>query len=73
MSRAAGRTMPELDRLRRQGMPEDEIRSILAATDTRIVRRHLELHRERLTERAVEERRAVDRVEESLISQLRWT
>lgn len=54
-------------------MPEDEIRSILAATDTRIVRRHLELHRERLTERAVEERRAVDRVEESLISQLRWT
>ena len=56
-----------------QGMPEDEVLAILEAHDPRIVRHHLELHRERLIERVVEERRAVDRVEESLISQLRWT
>jgi hypothetical protein len=55
-----------------QGMPEDEIRSILAARDPRIVRRHLELHRERLMERAAEERTAVDRVEQALLTQLRW-
>jgi hypothetical protein len=39
-----------------QGMPRDEVRSVLAARDPRIVRRHLELHRERLMERALEER-----------------
>jgi hypothetical protein len=61
------------DRLVGQGMPEDEVRSILSARDPRIVRRHLELHRERLTERAAEERREVDRVEEALVSRLRWT
>ena len=55
-----------------QGMPEDEIRSILSAGDPRVVRRHLELHRERLMERAAEERAAVDRVEDALLTRLRW-
>ena len=54
-------------------MPEDEVLSLLEARDLRIVRRHLELHRERLIERSVEERREVDRVEEALVSRLRWT
>jgi hypothetical protein len=55
-----------------QGMPRDEVRSVLAARDPRIVRRHLELHRERLMERALEERGAVDRVEAALVARLRW-
>ena len=61
------------DLLAEQGMPEDEIRSILSADDPRIVRRRLELHRERLMERAVEERTAVDRVEDALLSGIRWS
>jgi len=32
-------------------MPLDEIRALLATDDPEIVRRHLELHRERLEER----------------------
>jgi phosphoribosylanthranilate isomerase len=54
-----------------QGMPEDEIRSILEACDPRIVQRHLELHRDRLLERLVDERKAVERVEEALLSRMR--
>ena len=53
-------------------MPDHEIHSILATTDPRIVARHLELHRERLMERAAEERSAVDRVEDALLMRLRW-
>jgi hypothetical protein len=55
-----------------QGMPRDEVRSVLAARDPRIVRRHLEFHRERLMERALDDRGAVDRVEAALVSRLRW-
>ena len=55
-----------------QGMPEDEVRSSSRARP-RIVRRHLELHRERLMERAVEQRTAIDRVEDALLSGLRWS
>jgi hypothetical protein len=54
-------------------MPEDEVRSLLAARDPRIVRRHLELHRERLMERAIEQRTANDRVEDALLSGIRWS
>lgn len=36
--------------LRRQGMPSREIRAVLAANDPLVVRRLLELHRERLEE-----------------------
>jgi DNA-binding transcriptional MerR regulator len=52
--------------LRRQGMPLPEIRAVLAAGDPAIVRRHLELHRERLEERLAEQRRALAAVESSL-------
>lgn len=37
--------------LRRQRMPLDEIRAVLRTDDPEIVRRYLELHRERLHER----------------------
>ena len=50
-----------------QGMPADEIRAVLGADDALIVRRYLELHRERLIERLVEERLAVDQVERLLM------
>jgi hypothetical protein len=43
--------------LRRSDMPEAEIRALLSADDPEIVRRMLELHRERLDERVAEQRR----------------
>jgi len=52
--------------LRLQRMPFDEIRAVLTADDPEIVRRHLELHQERLAERYAEERRAVARLAASL-------
>ena len=45
--------------LRHQRMPLDEIRVVLTTDDPEIVRRHLELHRERLAEWFDEQRRAV--------------
>lgn len=48
--------------LQRQGMPADEARRIVCAGDPEIVRRHLELHRERLAERLADELRVVERV-----------
>jgi hypothetical protein len=35
-------------------MPSDEIHAVLSATDPEVVRRYLELHRERLQERLAE-------------------
>jgi hypothetical protein len=54
------------DLLRRQGMPTEEIRAILAAEDPEIVRRYLELHRERLEEQLTEHRRTLARLEDIL-------
>jgi hypothetical protein len=53
--------------LTKQGMPDDEVRVVLSARDPVVVRRHLELHRERLAERLAEDRAAVDRVERLLV------
>ena len=50
-----------------QGMPVEEVRSILDADDPAVVRRHLELHRERLAERLEERLRTVDRMERLLL------
>jgi DNA-binding transcriptional MerR regulator len=44
-----------LKTLRRQGMPLAEIRAVLSADDPTVVRRHLELHRERMEERLREQ------------------
>jgi DNA-binding transcriptional MerR regulator len=52
--------------LRRQGMPPQEIRAILAAGDPLVVRRLLELHRERLEEWLEEQRRSLATLERSL-------
>jgi hypothetical protein len=49
-----------------QGMPTAEIRAVLVAEDPRVVRRYLELHRERLNEQLQDEWHAVDRVERLL-------
>ena len=43
--------------LRRQGMPANEIRAVLTADDPLVVRRHLELHLERMEETLAVERR----------------
>jgi DNA-binding transcriptional MerR regulator len=50
-----------------QGMPLEEVRSILDADDLAIVRRHLELHRKRLAEQLEDQLRAVGRVERLLV------
>jgi hypothetical protein len=52
--------------LRRQQMPPDEIRAVLAADDPIVVRRLLELHRERLGEWLEEQRRIVASLERAL-------
>lgn len=47
-------------------MPADEIRAVLAAEDPEVVRRYLELHRERLQDRVANQRRTLVSVERSL-------
>ncbi len=53
--------------LRAHDMPQDEIRAVLTARDPEIVRRYLELHRERLQERCHHELRSIDALEAILI------
>jgi hypothetical protein len=52
--------------LRRQAMPVEEIRQVLAAEDLVTVHRYLELHRERLREQLVEEQHTVFTIERIL-------
>ena len=52
--------------LRDQGMPADELRVVLSTADRELVRRHLELHLERLEERLVMQRRKVAAIERIL-------
>jgi len=53
--------------LRRQHMPLDEIRALLTTDDPELVRRYLELHRERLEERLAAQVRTLSSI------QRRWT
>jgi hypothetical protein len=63
-SRPAERLITEpMDMLYVDGMPPEEIRAILEASDPEIVRRYLELHRERLRERLDDRLRALDLLE----------
>jgi hypothetical protein len=52
--------------LRRQNMPREEIRAVLAADDPEVIRRYLELHQERLEEWQLEQRWTLARVERFL-------
>jgi DNA-binding transcriptional MerR regulator len=52
--------------LREQGMPSAELQAILRSDDPVIVRRYLELHRERLEERLAEQVRNLERLERQL-------
>ena len=52
--------------LRDQGMPAAELQAILRSDDPVIVRRYLELHRERLEERLAEQVRNLERLERQL-------
>jgi hypothetical protein len=52
--------------LRDQGMPPDELRAVLTTADRKLVRRHLQLHLERLEERLVTQRRRVAAIERIL-------
>ncbi len=53
--------------LRTHDMPQDEIRAILTASDPEIVRRYLELHRERLGEHLDDKLRTLDVLEAVLV------
>jgi hypothetical protein len=53
--------------LRRQRMPEEEVRAVVAAEDPVLVRRYLELHAERLDEWVREQRAALATFERSLL------
>lgn len=46
-----------------QGMPYEEIAGILGGGDPKLAHRYLELHRERLAERLMDQRRIVGRIE----------
>ena len=52
--------------LRDQEMPPDELRVVLTTADPEVIRRHLELHMERLLEWLITQRRMVARVERIL-------
>jgi hypothetical protein len=56
--------------LRRNRMPRAEIRAVLGAEDPEIVRRYLELHRERLEEQLAAHRRELDALACSLTEHL---
>ena len=56
--------------LRRNRMPRAEIRAVLGADDPEIVRRYLELHRERLEEQLAAHRRELDALACSLMEHL---
>lgn len=49
--------------LRRQRMPRDEIAAVLTTDDPQVVRRHLELHRERTAEWLDDAQRALSAIE----------
>jgi hypothetical protein len=55
--------------LSRQGRPPGDVSAVLEARDPRIIRRHLELHHERLIQQAIDQLRAVDRVEQLLVEE----
>ena len=56
--------------LRRQLMPPDEVVAVLEAEDPEQIRRHLELHAERLHERLVEQLRTLSRLERLLLVEI---
>ena len=62
ISRAASATRA----LRACAMPEEEIRAVVEAEDAETVRRHVELHVERLQERLIRQRRILLDVERML-------
>ena len=57
--------------LRRLGMPPTEIHTVLVTNDQDVVRRHMELHRERLREGLADEVATVGRIEASLNEAIR--
>jgi hypothetical protein len=54
--------------LRDQGMPPDELLIVLMTPDRGLVRRHLELHLERLEERLATQRRRVAAIGRMLLA-----
>jgi hypothetical protein len=53
------------------GMPPAEVHKVLMTEDPEIIRRHMELHRERLEERLEDQRLIVGRIEALLVDAIR--
>jgi hypothetical protein len=53
--------------LRAHGMAQGEVHSLLATDDPRLIRRHLDLHRERLEERFADHRELMNSIEGLLL------
>jgi hypothetical protein len=70
MRSSGGVTASAIRVLTDQGMPWTEIGSILGSDGPELVRRTLELHRERLEERLAEQRAELDRIEPLLLEAL---
>jgi hypothetical protein len=64
-----GSVADAISTLEDQAMPSEEIAAMVRAHDPEIVRRYLELHRERLAERLDGQRRTLDRLEGLLIAE----
>lgn len=52
--------------LAEQAMPPEEVSAILSTADSRVIRRHLALHLERLEESLSVQRRTIERIEKLL-------
>jgi hypothetical protein len=66
---SSGSVAYAMSTLEDQAMPSEEIAAMVRAHDPELVRRYLELHRERLEERLACERRTVDQLEGLLIAE----
>ena len=64
-----GSVADAISTLEDQAMPPEEIAAMVRAHDPELVRRYLELHRERLEERLDAQRRTLDRLEGLLIAE----
>jgi hypothetical protein len=69
--RPSGSIAWAIDRLWEQAMPSEEIATIVAARETQLVHRFLELHEERLEEQLMDQRRVLGRIELLLTEAIR--
>jgi hypothetical protein len=68
LSTPSGAVAYAISALEDQAMPSEETAAMVRAHDPELVRRYLELHRERLEERLADQQRTIDLLEGLLIA-----